>query len=141
MKVSSNFILQEFVPKEIYSKWGEKSIWFVPKRNILLAQFFRDRFGHTTVNDWHNGGQYNYSGFRPPECKVGAELSQHRFCNADDFKFSKVTIQEVYEDVIKNFDLYSKYGLTTIENITATLTWLHCDFRNTNQKELLIINP
>lgn len=141
MKVAANFYLQEFVSKSMYSKWGNKCIWFVDPRLFLLAQFYRDRFGGVTINNWLWGGKYNYSGFREPACKVGAKLSQHRFCKADDKKFDEVTVQEVYEDVIKNYDLYKKFGLTTIENIKATPTWLHGDLRNTMQDELLIVNP
>lgn len=137
MKVGNNFYLNEFVSKEIYAQWGDKSIWFLDKRLFLLSQFFRDRFGVTTINN----DQYNYSGFREPECKVGAKLSQHRFGRAMDLKFKNATAQEVYKDVIENYDLYKKFGLTTVENIDKTPTWLHCDLRNTNQEELLIVNP
>lgn len=137
IKVSNNFYLHEFVSKEIYASWGKRSVWFLDQRLFLLAQFFRDRFGQTTIN----GGQYNYSGFREPECTIGGKLSQHRFGRAIDLKFKEITVQEVYKDVINNYDLYKKFGLTTLENIDATPTWLHVDLRNTNKEELLIVNP
>lgn len=137
IKVSNKFYLHEFVSKEIYASWGKRSVWFLDQRLFLLAQFFRDRFGETIINN----NEYNYSGFREPECKVGAKLSQHRFGRAMDLKFKNATVQEVYKDVIENYDLYKRFGLTTLENIEKTPTWLHCDLRNVNQDELLIVNP
>ena len=63
MKVSKNFILQEFVPKGMYEKYGDSCIWFIDNRIIEVAQFFRDRYGKPiTINDWHKGGLRNHSG-------------------------------------------------------------------------------
>ena len=57
MKVSKDFVIEEFVPEEIYQQFGDKSIWFIDPKIIRIAQFFRDRYGlPITINDWHNGG-------------------------------------------------------------------------------------
>lgn len=145
MKVSQNFYLQEFVSKDVYTKWGDNAIWFVDRKVINITQFLRERFGVTTVNNWMDGGQYNYSGFREPECTVGAKLSSHRFGRAADTKFRDKSELEVYQDIVTNFDLYKKYGLTTVENIKMTTKnkegWVHFDTRWTNKEELLIVNP
>lgn len=141
MKVAANFSLSEFVSPAIYKKWGVASLWFLDKRLFPLAQFIRDRHGSTTINGTLNGHTYTQSGFREPGSKTGAKLSQHRFGRALDLKFSDATIQEVYDDIVNNFDLYKKFGLTTVENINFTKTWLHIDLRNTNQEELKIVNP
>ena len=141
MKVSQNFHLKEFVPKEIYSKWGASSIWFIDRRVINIAQFIRERFKlPVTIN----GAGYNMSGFRPPSTTVGAKLSQHRFGRAADVKLlgqQNKGADMLRDDIIKNFSLYKKLGLTTIEDAKFSPTWLHFDVRETNQDELKIVKP
>lgn len=143
-KISSYFYLYEFVPKEIYERWGDKSIWFIDRRIVLLADFIRDRFGKPmTINNWHEGGPFSYRGFRQRSCEVGGDLSQHRFGRAIDFNIAGLTAQEVYKDLIDNQDMYLKAGATTVEDINFTSGWTHLDIRvlsiETNQ--LLIVKP
>ena len=142
MKVSANFNLKEFIDPETYKRFGDSSIWFIDNRIITLAQFIRERLNKPcTINNWSNGGQYQYSGFRPPECTIGAKLSQHRFGRGIDLKCKGMTADEVREDIIKNFDIYNKIGLTTIEDGKFAPTWCHIDIRETNQEELKIVKP
>ena len=42
MRVSKNFIIQEFVTPNIYQRWGNSSIWFVDRRVIDIAQYLKD---------------------------------------------------------------------------------------------------
>lgn len=141
-KISSYFYLYEFVPKEIYERWGDKSIWFIDRRIVLLADFIRDRFGKPmTINNWHEGGPFSYRGFRQRSCEVGGDLSQHRFGRAIDFSIKDTTVEEIYKDINDNFDMYSKAGLTTIEDISFTTHWIHADIRITNLETLLIVKP
>jgi len=68
MKVSKSFRLEEFVPKEIYEKYKDQSIWFSRPEVINLAQVIRDYFGRPmTINNWHSGGKFNERGFRLPD--------------------------------------------------------------------------
>ena len=142
MKVSTNFYLQEFVDEGTYKQWGDNSIWFVDPRIITLAQFIRERLGKPcTVNNWHGGGKFQYSGFRPPPCTVGASLSQHRFGRAIDLKVKDMTADEVRADIIGNYDIYSKAGLTTIEDGEYAPSWCHIDIRTTGMDQLKIVKP
>lgn len=142
MKVSSNFNLKEFIDPYTYGKFGDSSIWFIDNRIITLAQFIRERLNKPcTINNWSNGGQYQYSGFRPPQCTVGAKLSQHRFGRGIDIKVNGLTPDELREDIITNFDVYKKIGLTTIEDGEFAPTWCHIDIRETNMEELKIVKP
>lgn len=137
MKVSENFTIQEFVPKEVYQKWGNNSIWFIDPVIIQVAQALRDEFGPVIIN----GGSYNYSGFRPADCSVGAKLSQHRFGRAIDCKFKNITPQKAYTEILVNQKHWMESGITTMENIAKTTSWLHVDCRTTNMNEILIVNP
>ena len=137
MQVSKNFHIKEFVPKEIWQRWGKRSIWFVDPKIIKVAQALRNEFGPMIIN----GGNYNQSGFRPMSTKIGGKLSQHRFGRAIDCKFKDMTVQDVYSAILKNESHWMKKGITTLENINATPSWLHVDCRNTGSSKILIVNP
>lgn len=142
MKISTYFRIEEFVPKELYSKFGDKSIWFIDRGTVLLADFIRDRFGKSmTINNWHSGGSFNNRGFRMPDAAIGGALSQHKFGKAIDFNITGATPQEIYKDIIDNADMYMKAGATTVEDIAFTNGWNHIDRRYTNQSTLLIVKP
>ena len=139
MKVSQNFFIEEFVPPEIWERFGNNAIWFINPKIILINQFIRERFKvEVTVNNWKDLGQYKESGFRMPETKTGARLSQHKLGNASDTKVEGFTAEEVRNDIRKNFDLYSKFGLSTIEKDTDT--WTHIDCRATGLDHLFEVN-
>lgn len=141
-KISTNFYITEFVPQDVFVKFQEKSIWFIDRRIILLAEFIRSRFGKPLIiNNWSSGGKYQYRGFRPRSSNIGAEFSQHRMGRAVDFNVMTKEAGEVSEEIIKNFIIYKKAGLTTIEDPLFTINWTHVDIRDTNSDELLIVKP
>lgn len=141
-KLSSHFVIQEFVPQDVFEKFQTKSLWFIDRRVILLAEFIRSRFGKPLIiNNWHSGGKFQYRGFRPRSSSVGAEFSQHRFGRGIDFNVMTKEASEVSEEIIKSFSLYKKAGLTTIEDPLYTKGWTHIDIRDTNSDELLIVKP
>jgi hypothetical protein len=142
MKVSQNFILQEFIPPDIYAERGDKSIELLDNRIISLAQFFRDYFGSITINNWDSGGQYKESGLRSFTTTIGAKYSQHRFGRGADLKFTGTTPQKAYAEVLKNQKLFYDKGLRVMENISATPSWLHIDVRITSKiNQIEIVNP
>lgn len=135
------FKTQEFVPKTIYQQYGENSNWFVDPRLKKLANVTRKFFNKpVTINNWHNGGQYNERGFREPGTGTGASLSQHRFGRAMDFTVAGMTPVQVYNTILANEKLFMDNGLTTMERIEDTPTWNHFDIRYTGLNKLLIVN-
>jgi len=137
MKISENFVIQEFVPKSIYEKYGENSIWFVDPRIIAFCQWLRDYIQESvTINNWHREGKYNESCFRVPDTTTGAKLSQHRFGRAVDIKVEGHLPETIREIIRLNFkELRAKYGVSTIEKDTPT--WVHVDCRYTGLDHLL----
>ncbi len=134
-KISKNFVIQEFVPDDIYRRYGNSSIWFIDKQIVQLAQFIRDWFGKPVIiNNWHTGGAYRESGFRSPLTTTGATYSQHKSGRALDIKISGVDPEEIRNDIRSNFKLFNAHGLTTIEKDTST--WTHVDGRNTGKDKL-----
>lgn len=142
MKVSQNFTLQEFVPEIVHKQFGDKAIQFVDPKIIQVVETLRQFIGKpVTVNNWNSGGQYQESGFRHPYTDTGAKLSQHKFGRAADVKVEGMTSKQVYDFVIVNKLKLMAAGLTTVENIAATPSWVHLDVRPSLVKDLQIVNP
>lgn len=140
MKVSKNFDLRELVSPEAYDKLGHAAHWLLDPRLIAVVQAIRDLAGKPiTVNDWHTGGQHKQSGYRMPDCTTGAALSQHRFGRAADLKIAGMTPGEALQLVTQNWPALSALGLSTVEDVSLTPTWLHVDVRLTGHPSLLIV--
>ena len=145
MRLTKDFILQEFVPKEIFEQFGERSLMFIDPMLPALVQAIRNAFGvPVTLNTWHIGGTRNECGYRVPNTTTGAKYSQHKFGRAADLHCADLSVKEMFDIVNNNFKGLSFLGLTTIENINSTPTWLHIDTRWTGliaPTELNIVNP
>lgn len=131
------FDVREFVPPEIWQQFGEKSVWFIDMKLVEFLEWVYKHFGiKPVVNNWHEGGQFKYRGFRPPTCTTGAKLGQHRLARAVDFSVSG-SDPEIIRDEIRRYwnDLYRLYGITTIEKDCPA--WVHVDRRYTGMDELL----
>jgi hypothetical protein len=143
MKLSKNIWLQELVPGAIYTQWGNRSQMFVDPRVVNFLQGIRNRFNAgVIINTWHNGGSFHNRGFRDPRTGVGGLLSQHRFGRAADLHLSSgPSVQEIYADIMANQTWYMDQGITTVEEITHTPTWLHVDCRWTGEDKIRIVKP
>lgn len=142
MKVSNNFSLKEFMPSNLYSKWGNASIWFIDPKIITLAQFIRDHFGASmTINGKIGSKTFNYRGFRPPTYKGGGKLSQHRFGRAIDFNIKGITPNDIRKEILSNSKEFMSMGLTVLEHEKYAPTWVHADIRTTNKSEIFIVKP
>lgn len=136
-RVSKNFILEEFLPEEMFeSKIAH--IRFIDLRLINLVQSIRD-YTHrpTTINNWHYTpiDNYNFSGFRPPSCDIGSPGSMHRYGMAADIKIDGMEALEVQEMILEKYiDEFKKFGLTRIE--VDTPTWTHLDLKPTGMENL-----
>lgn len=139
MKITKNFIIPEFVPKEIYEMFGDRSVMFINRRIPPLVQYLRDRYNKPIkINDWYWGGEFNWSGYRTPDCPVGAKLSRHKLGVCADIKVSGMEAPEVQLDIVNNFEEhYKPLGLTTIE--ADTPTWTHISNEWTMDPRLVII--
>ena len=137
MKISENYVIQEFVTPEAYLAFGERSIWFIDERIIKLADWLCDYFkDKVIVNNWHTGGQYHESGLRNFNTTTGATWSQHKRGTAADFKVPGFEPEEVREVIRTYFQsLNTRFGVTTIEQNCPT--WVHIDLRWTGLTELL----
>jgi len=136
MQISKHFQSHELVAPEFHNS-EFPDIWFISQWQIQVAEFFRERFGTTIINDYGFGGEmyaagitYTMSGTRPPrENVIGSRWSQHKFMNALDLKFDAYTPDEVRDDMQNNPMVYLEQGITTTESGEIADTWVHVDGR------------
>ena len=150
MKISTHFYVEDFVPRIIHAQFGDRAIWFVSPFMVNYAELLWSRYGkQVIINTWKQGGVLENRGFRTPDSSVGGKLSQHKFRNAIDTNVIGMSPEEISKDIIDNFSIYSKVGLTTIEDVKYTTGdvegdlkgWNHGDGRWTNQRDILIVKP
>lgn len=136
------FVMQEFVPREIFNLYGVKSTWFISQGVITSMIFLRNWFDAAiTINNWHNSGKFQNRGYRVPDSNVGARLSQHKFGKAVDFNVEGLTSDEVCKRIADNWDtLRTNVAFTTMEDPSFTKGWTHLDTRYTFSDKLLIVN-
>lgn len=135
--VSKNFYLDEYIPKETYlqAETKEELINLIDPRLFESDQMLRDVFGSATINNWWVGGNRNYSGWRPVNCKIGAKGSDHKFGKASDKVFKNFSAKDVRVYIRKNF---KKLGITKIED---DITWVHTSVAKTDKSYLTIFYP
>lgn len=130
-----HFDIRELVDPETYEKLGSNAWIVLEPRAVITLDQLRDRFGRCTVNTWHLGGTLRYRGFRPPQCTVGAALSQHRFGRAFDCSFN-ASAHAVREYILANPQEFPH--ITTLED---EVTWVHFDVRDHGGPHIKLIKP
>jgi hypothetical protein len=133
-----HFIIEELVDKQTFEQFGENSWWFLDEKALATLVAMREAFGPLTVNNWHLGGSYQYSGFRHPLCSIGAQLSQHKFGRAFDVKSKNFTPEQMQSFILANPKRFPY--ITTMENAKHTKTWLHFDTRLRNELPVVIFD-
>ncbi len=144
MYKTKHFKLYELLPKDFYEKYKhrEDRLWFMfDARMLWTADQLWELYGPTVIaNDWYWKGNNQYRGWRPWDCEIGAEFSQHKFGRALDQKFKHATAEEVRLDIKANPWRHEFRYITALED---NVKWLHFDCRNWSKSKygLLIINP
>jgi len=123
-----HFKIQELVPQHVYEARGDKAWELLDTNALITLDLIRDAFGVTTVNNWHTGGERNWSGLRTSDSPYYSPYSQHSFGRAFDCIFSSRTTSQVRQAILNNRDEFPL--LTAIELDT---NWLHFDCRNTHR--------
>lgn len=128
------FKIWEMVPKDFYTKYqkrGADYLWTIlfDERLLRSMDTIREQFGPMKVNDWKAGGNNQYRGIRPPSCKIGADLSQHRFGRAVDLIPHNYSPSEIRADIIQD-QMGEPYKF--IGGLEMKISWLHIDVRQRN---------
>ena len=121
-----HFKLEELVDRETFEKHGSGAWMFFNSQALVALDNLRDFFrAPITVNNWHIGGEFQYRGYRPSNCLVGAKLSQHRLGNAFDCDIKGYTAEEARQKILANQD---DPLLMKIMRLEGRVGWLHVDF-------------
>ncbi len=131
---SKYFDVREFVDQKTWSMLAEKSACLIDPAIVRVCDMLREKVGAPViVNNWHfaKPGQnvYKASGFRAVWEVVGGKLSQHRCGRAADVKVLGMTPPQQLSIVMAHEAEFEAVGLTTIESVEYTLSWLHIDTR------------
>ncbi len=136
---AKNFILQQLVPRDVYEALGVKAWDLLQQDAVTTLDQLYDYFGPMTVNNWHTAGPFSQSGYRSPDSKTGAPLSQHRKGNAFDPKPLKIKAKPMFDYIVAHPEQFPL--LTTLEEIAVTgpRGWVHFDCRKNPQPGIRII--
>ncbi|MDP2218518.1 MAG: D-Ala-D-Ala carboxypeptidase family metallohydrolase [Methanolobus sp.] len=127
------FQIYEIIDRDTYYKYSERETiqeaWKLFTPDLLYSlDGLRDFLGSPiSVNNWWgNTSTYarQYCGYRPPECTVGAQFSQHRMGNAADCHIKGADYDKMRLHIMENKD---DERLIKIMRIEATVPWLHID--------------
>jgi len=120
-----NFILEEFVSKEIFKKYGERAWQFLDERMTENVQAIRDYYGvPVTANNWKWGGQFQYRGFDAYEFRK-TYVSQHHAGRACDLDVQGKTAQQVRDDIVSGRLVLPHPNVWIEDNVN----WNHMDVR------------
>tara|TARA_R110002074_G_scaffold262405_1_gene434592 strand:+ start:152 stop:562 length:411 start_codon:yes stop_codon:yes gene_type:complete len=133
------FRIEEYVDKATYKRYGEKSVWFIDPRLVVLMDTLRELFDSPIlINNWLWGGVYQYRGLRPSGTPWYTKFSQHSFGRAVDFDVEGFTSEEARLKIIE----WHREGLLGDLDITleGEVSWVHLDVRS-HGEGLLIFYP
>jgi len=117
-----HFAIHELVPKHIYEKRGEKAWELLNPLMLITLDRLRERYGSMRMNNYHWGKDDQWRGLRTPDSKYYSETSKHSQGNAADPIFSKVTAEQVRQDMEDHPDWDCFEFITEIE---LGISWFH----------------
>jgi hypothetical protein len=131
MYVPKHLIIQEIVPRDLYDIKDKDQLFGLFDEQVLMgADWLRNRYGPMTCNNWHIGGDFNWSGFRTVGSPHYSPGSMHSVGKALDLKFSKISADEIRAN-LRNLEY-----VPHITRIEDGVSWLHIDTKPTNNNKL-----
>jgi len=120
-----HFQLEELVDRDTFGTMGEKAWDLLHPDAIAFIDGVREFFGlPVTVNNWKWGGEWQYRGYRPPHCQIGAPQSYHRRGMAFDFDVKGMTATNVRKEIIEKCN---DQRLVKIMRMEMDVNWVHAD--------------
>lgn len=139
------FLVQEFVSKDVFEKWGKYAARKVAPQILEVVFFLRDFLNAPIIiNTWHNGGKFDSRGFRSEDDPDGSAFSAHKCGLALDFQVIGFTPVEIVAliDRLKSSGAFPY--VTRAENPEITKTWVHIDavhVEGLSPRKLYVFNP
>lgn len=134
------FTINELADPAIIAYAGEQATWGMLDPTLFPAlDWLREKFGPILIN----GRGYTESGLRRKDTKTGSPRSAHKSGQAYDLKplAKRATVQAMYQFVLDNEAEAMRHGITEVEDIRDTPTWLHISCRPTGLKKIKVVRP
>lgn len=140
MKISEHIDIEELVPKDTFMLKGIECFDLIDYRIPLILERIRELCGNRPliINNWLWGGKYQYRGYRPLDCTVGARNSMHKHGMAVDFDVRFQTAEETRKIILENESELMLLGLTRMER---DVSWVHIDLKSTGLKHIKLFRP
>jgi len=142
--IPKHFAAHEIVDSKTYAKFGTQAFQFMDARILYTADRIRERYSSAVYINTYllktQIGYFNFCGYRPRSCTIGAVHSEHRHGRALDLHILNIDAETIRKDILSDpFHEDFKY-ITTIE---AGVNWLHIDCRNIDKEQngILIVYP
>jgi hypothetical protein len=139
---SKNYQVECFVDKATFMKLRLRC-WQLLDPDMLhvidtLTKYYGKRI---LINNWKEGGSFQYRAFRPAGCGVGSVYGAHYLGRGIDFNVPDIPPAQVQIDLVKNSELWP--AITRMEELAATPTWTHIDNGNrlTESPGIYIFKP
>jgi len=140
------FRIEEVLPQRVFelNEYRGRQLWLLfDSRALVTLDRMRKRYDcRMTINTWlwDEVNPFNYRGYRPPDCEIGAKFSQHRFGRGFDTDVDGMAAHEVRADIKKNKDDPAFEFITAIEE---GINWVHYDVRNWDKEKygIYFFNP
>jgi len=128
------FDCREFVDQRTFGILGVSSAWMIDPAIVRVCDLLREKAGvPVVINNWHfvkpQQQTYKSSGFRATWDRTGGILSQHRLGRAADVKVLGMSPEQVHALIFAHEEEFKAAGLTTLESLKYTKTWVHVDCR------------
>ena len=126
-----HFPIEELIPESMMHLPGHRLWMLFDPRGLLTLDMLRKRYGAMVVNNYKYDGDNHFCGYRPPNCKVGSEFSQHRFGRGFDPHPTDFTAEDIRQDIKQlNYEQRNSVGLGGIRRMEEGISWLHFDTGN-----------
>jgi hypothetical protein len=135
------FKMEEIVDKNTFENFGRSAWPLFPPYSLDMLDNLREFFGvPVIVNNWLEGGQFQFRGYRPSWCNVGSSGSYHRKGMAFDCDVEGYTAEEARQKILANQD---NELLKLINRMEANTSWLHTDCKPLiyPQERIYVFNP
>jgi hypothetical protein len=134
--------VEEYVPPEIYSQFGDKAIRFIHPNVIIVSNIIRDYFNReVTINDWIFNGKFKYRCLRtiaqvtdPLTGEPFASKGEHFFGTTFDFHVEDISAEEVRNEIVENTNVFC-----LVNRIKMYPTFNHIEVKLTNDFDNTII--
>lgn len=137
------FAVSELVDPQTFKELNEEDCWSIFSQDAIDMLHGVRVFLNVplTINNWLTGGQYKWSGYRSPQCLIGAKGSEHRLGHAFDIKGKNMEAEYIRNLLKENEDSPLLAKLTRIEGDTQGWTHIDCKVLAPGQQRIRVFKP